>query len=53
MIASDPRLPFGRHPLAGGGMSLTIIASLFVYSCTAIASVPARQASIEDSFSMN
>ena len=33
MISSDPRLPVGRHPLAGGGMSLTIIASLFVYSC--------------------
>ena len=30
MISSDPRLPVGRHPLAGGGMSLTIIASLLV-----------------------
>ena len=26
ICSSDPRLPVGRHPLAGGGMSLPQIA---------------------------
>jgi len=29
MISSDPRLPVGRHPLAGGGTSLPIISDFF------------------------
>ena len=29
MNSSDPRLPIGRHPLAGGGISLPFITSLF------------------------
>ncbi len=29
MISSDPRLPVGRHPLAGGGTSLLIISDFF------------------------
>ena len=29
--SGDPRLPFGRHPLAGGGMSLTSMVTDFYY----------------------
>ena len=29
MISSDPRLPVGKHPLAGGGTSLPIISDFF------------------------